>query len=77
MCAFALVCRSGLAAKQAMNRCAKGGGDGEHRQPAVCLTQKIHRVYLKRRKYRLFLQAQRDFALKSLGIHKGFQGFLT
>jgi hypothetical protein len=35
------------------------------------------RGYLKRRKYRLFLQAQRDFALKSLGIHKGFQGSLT
>ena len=34
------------------------------------------RVYLKRRKYRLFLQTQRDFALKSLGIHKGFQGSL-
>ena len=30
------------------------------------------RVYLKRRKYGLFLQTQRDFALKSLGIHKGF-----
>ena len=30
------------------------------------------RVYLKSRKYRLFLQTQRDFALKSLGIHKGF-----
>jgi len=55
----------------------KAAGDWEHRQPAACLTQKIHRVYLKRRKYRLFLQAQRDFALKSLGIHKGFQGSLT
>ena len=54
----------------------KAAGDWEHRQPAACLTQKIHRVYLKRRKYRLFLQAQRDFALKSLGIHKGFQGSL-
>ena len=30
------------------------------------------RVYLKSRKYGLFLQTQRDFALKSLGIHKGF-----
>jgi aspartate carbamoyltransferase catalytic subunit len=30
-------------------------------------------VYLKSRKYRLFLQTQRDFALKSLGIHKGFR----
>ena len=55
----------------------KAAGDWEHRQPVACLTQKIHRVYLKRRKYRLFLQAQRDFALKSLGIHKGFQGSLT
>ena len=34
------------------------------------------RVYLKSRKYGLFLQTQRDFALKSLGIHKGFQDFL-
>ena len=55
----------------------KAAGDWEHRQPAACLTQKIHRVHLKHRKYRLFLQAQRDFALKSLGIHKGFQGSLT
>ena len=31
------------------------------------------RVYLKSRKYRLFLQTQPDFALKSFGIHKGFQ----
>ena len=30
------------------------------------------RVYLKSRKFSLFLQTQRDFALKSLGIHKGF-----
>ena len=30
------------------------------------------RVYLKSRKYRLFLQTQPDFALKSLGIRKGF-----
>ena len=30
------------------------------------------RVYLKSRKYRLFLQAQPDFALKSLGSRKGF-----
>ena len=30
------------------------------------------RVYLKSRKYRLFLQTQRELALKSLGIHKGF-----
>ena len=30
------------------------------------------RVYLKSRKYRLFLQTQPDFALKSLGIQKGF-----
>ena len=30
------------------------------------------RVYLKSRKYRLFLQTQPDFALKSLGFHKGF-----
>ena len=29
-------------------------------------------VYLKNRNYRLFLQTQRDFALKSLGIYKGF-----
>ena len=29
-------------------------------------------VYLKSRNYRLFLQTQRDFALKSLGIRKGF-----
>nr|DAZ53279.1 MAG TPA: hypothetical protein [Caudoviricetes sp.] len=29
-------------------------------------------MYLKSRNYRLFLQTQRDFALKSLGIHKGF-----
>ena len=29
-------------------------------------------VYLKNRNYLLFLQTQRDFALKSLGIHKGF-----
>ena len=34
------------------------------------------RVYQKSRKYRLFLQTQRNFALKSLGIHKGFQGSL-
>ena len=30
------------------------------------------RVYLKSRKFSLFLQTQRDFALKRLGIHKGF-----
>jgi len=29
-------------------------------------------VYQKSRKYRLFLQTQREFALKSLGTHKGF-----
>ena len=29
-------------------------------------------VYLKSRNYRLFLQTQPDYALKSLGIHKGF-----
>ena len=29
-------------------------------------------VQLKSRKYRLFLQTQRDFALKVLGIHKRF-----
>ena len=29
-------------------------------------------MYLKSRNYRLFLQTQPDFALKSLGIHKGF-----
>ena len=29
------------------------------------------RVYLKSRKYRLFLQTQPDFTLKSLGTHKG------
>ena len=29
-------------------------------------------VYLKSRNYRLFLQTQPDFALKSLGIRKGF-----
>jgi len=34
-------------------------------------------VYLKSRKYRLFLQTQRDFALKSLGIHKGFRRFFA
>ena len=28
------------------------------------------RVYLKRRKYRLFLQTQPDFALKSLGQYR-------
>jgi aspartate carbamoyltransferase catalytic subunit len=42
----------------------------------VCLPRAWHRltkVYLKSRKYRLFLQTQRDFALKSLGIHKGFR----
>ncbi len=33
----------------------------------------LPRVYLKRRKYRLFPQTQRDFALKSLGIYKGFR----
>ena len=33
-------------------------------------------VYLKNRNYRLFLQTQPDFALKSLGIRKGFQGSL-
>ena len=32
----------------------------------------LPRVYLKSRNYRLFLQAQPDYALKSLGIHKGF-----
>ena len=36
----------------------------------------LPRVYLKNRNYRLFLQTQPDFALKSLGIHKGFQGSL-
>ena len=30
------------------------------------------RVYLKSRKFSLFLQTQRDFALNSLEIHKGF-----
>ena len=30
------------------------------------------RVYLKSRKFSLFLQTQLDFALKSLEIHKGF-----
>ena len=40
------------------------------------LSTSYPRVYLKSRKYRLFLQTQRDFALKSLGIHKGFQGSL-
>ena len=30
------------------------------------------KVYLKSRKFSLFLQTQRDFALKRLGIHKGF-----
>ena len=29
-------------------------------------------IDLKSQKYRLFLQTQRNFALKSLGIHKGF-----
>jgi len=29
-------------------------------------------VYQKSRKYRLFLQTQPDFSLKSLGSHKGF-----
>jgi aspartate carbamoyltransferase catalytic subunit len=37
----------------------------------------LTKVYLKSRKYRLFLQTQRDFALKSLGIHKGFQRFFA
>ena len=32
----------------------------------------LTRVDLKSRKYRLFLQTQPDYALKSLGIHKGF-----
>ena len=32
----------------------------------------LTRVDLKSRKYLLFLQTQRDFALKSLEIHKGF-----
>ena len=36
----------------------------------------LPRVYLKSRNYRLFLQAQPDYALKSLGIRKGFQGSL-
>ncbi|MFZ2434389.1 MAG: hypothetical protein WAW97_08680, partial [Gemmiger qucibialis] len=30
-------------------------------------------LYPKSRKYSLFLQTQPDFALKDLGIHKGFQ----
>ena len=29
-------------------------------------------MHLKSRKFSLFLQTQRDFALKSLEIHKGF-----
>ena len=33
----------------------------------------LPRVYLKSRNYRLFLQAQPDYALKSLGIRKGFR----
>ena len=33
----------------------------------------LPRVYLKSRKYSLFLQTQRDFALESLEIHKGFR----
>ena len=32
----------------------------------------MYRVYLKSRKFSLFLQAQLDFALNSLEIHKGF-----
>ena len=32
----------------------------------------LPRVYLKSRNYRLFLQAQPDYALKILGIRKGF-----
>ena len=36
----------------------------------------LPRVYLKSRNYRLFLQAQLDYALKILGIRKGFQGSL-
>ena len=32
----------------------------------------LPRVYPKSRNYRLFLQAQPDFALNSLEIHKGF-----
>ena len=32
----------------------------------------IHWVYLKSRKFSLFLQTQLDFALNSLEIHKGF-----
>jgi aspartate carbamoyltransferase catalytic subunit len=42
----------------------------------VCLPRAWHRLttaYLKSRNYRLFLQTQRDFASKSLGIHKGFR----
>ena len=35
------------------------------------------RVYLKSQNYRLFLQTQRDFALKSFGIHKGFLRFFA
>ena len=42
----------------------------------VLLRTNLPGVYLKNRNYRLFLQTQPDFALKSLGIHKGFQGSL-
>ena len=42
----------------------------------VLLRTNLPGVYLKNRNYRLFLQTQPDFALKSLGIRKGFQGSL-
>ena len=40
--------------------------------PGQCFAGRQSRVYLKSRKFSLFLQAQLDFALNSLEIHKGF-----
>ncbi len=45
--------------------------------PPLCGVRTINgaaspRVHLKSRKFSLFLQAQLDFALNSLEIHKGF-----
>ena len=40
--------------------------------PGQCFAGRQSRVYLKSRKFSLFLQAQLAFALNSLEIHKGF-----
>ena len=40
--------------------------------PGQCFAGRQSKVYLKSRKFSLFLQAQLDFALNSLEIHKGF-----